>query len=95
MRPGGAAELPEGLEIVGNMLTPSVRLRGLSGALSRMVPGDMAAVICRGAAGAPPVPATPGQGAVPSGMEAVQVGPSTLTMEFETSGCGRCRWNPT
>ena len=40
-----------------------------------------------GASGSPPVPSHAEQRvSVPYGMEVVQVGPSTLTMEFEMSG---------
>ena len=61
--------LPAGLELVGNPPdTVEVRLRGSSGALSRMAAGDMAAVIDLrdGAAGPAAVPpdAEPGQRAV-------------------------------
>lgn len=80
--------LPAGLEIVGDPPdTIDVRLRGSSGALSRMTAGDMAAVIDLATA-------RPGQRLfhitaanvnVPYGVEIVQVGPSTLTMAFEPS----------
>ena len=81
--------LPEGLELVGNPPdTVEVRLRGPSGALSRMAAGDMAAVIDLGTArpGRRLFHLTQSNVNVPYGMEIVQVGPSTLTMEFEMSG---------
>lgn len=81
--------LPEGLELVGNPPdTVEVRLRGPSGALSRMAAGDMAAVIDLGTArpGRRLFHITQGNVSVPYGMEVVQVGPATLTMEFEMSG---------
>ena len=81
--------LPAGLEIVGDAPdTIDVRLRGSSGALSRMTAGDMAAVIDLVTArpGQRLFHITPGQVNVPYGVEIVQVGPSTLTMEFELSG---------
>lgn len=81
--------LPAGLEIVGDAPdTIDVRLRGSSGALSRMTAGDMAAVIDLMTArpGQRLFHITPGQVNVPYGVEIVQVGPSTLTMEFELSG---------
>jgi len=81
--------LPAGLEIVGDAPdTIDVRLRGSSGALSRMTAGDMAAVIDLVTArpGQRLFHVTPGQVNVPYGVEIVQVGPSTLTMEFELSG---------
>jgi len=81
--------LPEGLELVGNPPdTVEVRLRGPSGALSRMAAGDMAAVIDLRTArpGRRLFHLTQANVNVPYGMEIVQVGPSTLTMEFEMSG---------
>lgn len=81
--------LPEGLELVGNPPdTVEVRLRGPSGALSRMAAGDMSAVIDLGTArpGRRLFHITQSSVHVPYGMEVVQVGPSTLTMEFEMSG---------
>jgi YbbR domain-containing protein len=81
--------LPEGLELVGNPPdTVEVRLRGPSGALSRMVAGDMAAVIDLRTArpGRRLFHLAQGNVNVPYGTEVVQVGPSTLTMEFEMSG---------
>jgi YbbR domain-containing protein len=81
--------LPEGLELVGNPPdTVEVRLRGPSGALSRMAAGDMAAVIDLTTArpGRRLFHLTQGNVSVPYGMEIVQVGPATLTMEFEMSG---------
>lgn len=89
--------LPAGLELVGNPPdTIEVRLRGSSGALSRIAGGDMAAVIDL-------VTARPGrrlfhithnQITVPYGLEIVQVGPSTLTMEFEMSGIRKVKVEP-
>jgi YbbR domain-containing protein len=78
--------LPEGLEIVGNPPdTIEVRLRGPSGALSRISAGDMAAVIDLQAArpGRRLFHLAQGNVSVPYGTEVVQVGPSTLTLEFE------------
>ena len=78
--------LPEGLEIVGNPPdTVEVRLRGPSGALSRISAGDMAAVINLETArpGRRLFHLTQGNVSVPYGTEVVQVGPSTLTLEFE------------
>ena len=80
--------LPEGLELVGNPPdTVEVRLRGPSGALSRMAAGDMSAVIDLRTArpGRRLFHITQGNVNVPYGMEVVQVGPATLTMEFEMS----------
>jgi YbbR domain-containing protein len=78
--------LPEGLEIVGNPPdTVEVRLRGPSGALSRISAGDMAAVINLETArpGRRLFHLTQGNVSVPYGTEVEQVGPSTLTLEFE------------
>ena len=81
--------LPAGLELVGNPPdTVEVRLRGSSGALSRMAAGDMSAVLDLATArpGRRLFHITQNQVSVPYGLEIVQVGPSTLTMEFEVSG---------
>ena len=81
--------LPAGLELVGNPPdTVEVRLRGSSGALSRMAAGDMSAVLDLATArpGRRLFHITQSQVTVPYGVEIVQVGPSTLTMEFEMSG---------
>lgn len=81
--------LPNGLELVGNLPdTVEVRLRGSSGALSRMGAGDLAAVLDLRTArpGRRLFHLTPSQVTVPYGINAVQVGPSTVTMEFEASG---------
>jgi YbbR domain-containing protein len=78
--------LPESLEIVGTPPdTVQVRLRGPSGALSRMAAGDMAAVIDLQTArpGRRLFHLTQANVSVPYGTEVVQVGPSTLTLEFE------------
>ena len=78
--------LPEGLEMVGNPPdTVEVRLRGPSGALSRMSAADMAAVIDLETArpGRRLFHLTQSNVSVPYGTEVVQVGPSTLALEFE------------
>ena len=78
--------LPDSLEIVGTPPdTVEVRLRGPSGALSRMAAGDMAAVIDLQSArpGRRLFHLTQNNVSVPYGTEVVQVGPSTLTLEFE------------
>jgi YbbR domain-containing protein len=80
--------IPEGLEIVGNPPdTVEVRLRGPSGALSRITAGDMAAVIDLQSArpGRRLYHLTQSNVSVPYGTEVVQVGPSTLSLEFETT----------
>lgn len=81
--------LPAGLELVGDPPDAvNVRVRGSSGALSRMGPGDMATVLDLRAVrpGRRMFQLNPGQVSVPYGIEVVQVGPSTMTIEFETSG---------
>lgn len=81
--------LPNGLELVGNLPdTVEVRLRGSSGALSRMGAGDLAAVLDLRTArpGRRLFHLAPSQVTVPYGIDVVQVGPSTLTIEFEAAG---------
>ena len=81
--------LPAGLELVGIPPdTVEVRLRGSSGALSRMASGDMAAVLDLRTArpGRRLFHVTPAHITVPYGIEVVQVGPSTLPVEFEMTG---------
>jgi YbbR domain-containing protein len=89
--------LPAGLELVGNPPdTVEVRLRGSSGALSRMASGDMSAVLDLATArpGRRLFHITQSQVNVPYGIEIVQVGPSTLTMEFEMSAIRKVRVEP-
>jgi YbbR domain-containing protein len=89
--------LPAGLELVGNPPdTVEVRLRGSSGALSRMAGGDMAAVIDLATArpGRRLFHIAQNQVSVPYGIEIVQVGPSTLTMEFEMSAIRQVKVEP-
>ena len=81
--------LPAGLELVGIPPdTVEVRLRGSSGALSRIASGDMAAVLDLRTArpGRRLFHVTATQVTVPYGIEVVQVGPSTLMVEFEMTG---------
>ena len=89
--------LPAGLEIVGSPPdTIEIRLRGSSGALSRMTAGDMSAVIDLSTArpGRRLFHITASQVTVPYGTEIMQVGPSTLTVEFEVSGIRRVPVEP-
>lgn len=81
--------LPAGLELVGDSPdTVDVRVRGSSGVLSRLTAGDTSAVLdLRTARPGPRLfHLTASQVNVPYGVEVVQVGPSTLRMEFETTG---------
>ena len=89
--------LPAGLELVGDPPdTVEVRLRGSSGALSRIGPGDMSAVIDLATArpGRRLFHISQNQVTVPYGLQIVQVGPSTVTMEFEMSGIRKVRVEP-
>jgi YbbR domain-containing protein len=89
--------LPAGLELVGNPPdTVEVRLRGSSGALSRMTAADMSAVLDLSTArpGRRLFHITSSQVNVPYGLEIVQVGPSTLMMEFEMSGIRMIKVEP-
>ena len=89
--------LPAGLELVGDPPdTVDVRLRGSSGALSRLTSADMSAVIDLATArpGRRLFHITQNQVNVPYGIDIVQVGPSTLTMEFELSGIRRVKVEP-
>ena len=89
--------LPAGLELVGNPPdTVEVRLRGSSGALSRLAAGDMSAVLDLTTArpGRRLFHITQNHVNVPYGLEIVQVGPSTLMMEFEPTGIRQVRVEP-
>jgi YbbR domain-containing protein len=89
--------LPAGLELVGNPPdTVEVRLRGSSGALSRMTAGDMSAVLDLSTArpGRRLFHLTASHVTVPYGTEIMQLAPSTLTVEFELSGIRRVKVEP-
>jgi YbbR domain-containing protein len=80
--------LPSGLEIVGDPPeSVDVRLRGSSGALGRLGPGDMAAVIDLGGArsGRRLFHLTAEEINVPYGIDVVQVSPATLPITFENA----------
>ena len=90
--------LPADLEIVSNPPdSVEVRVRGSSGTLSRMAPGDVATVLDLRAVrtGRRLFHLTPAQVNLPYGLEAVQVSPPTLTMESETTGIRMVRVQPT
>jgi YbbR domain-containing protein len=81
-------QMPTGLEVLGDMpTTVDVRVRGGSGALSRVGTGDVVAVLdLRSArAGRRLFPLTPDQVRVPFGVEVVQVTPSAVAVAFEPS----------
>jgi YbbR domain-containing protein len=80
--------LPSGLEIVGNPPEDvEVRIRGSSGALGRLAPGDMAAVIDLRHArpGRRLFHLTSSEIHLPYGLDVVQVAPATLPIAFENS----------
>lgn len=81
-------QVPAGLELLGDVpATVDVRVRGASGALSRVAAGDVVAVLDLHTAqpGRRLFPLTPEQVRVPFGVEIVQVLPSAVTMSFEPS----------
>lgn len=89
--------LPQGLEIVGAPLEAvDVRLRGSSGTLSRLVPGDTSAVIDLRSArpGRRLFHITTSQIKVPYGLDVVQIAPATLPITFENSGIRVVRVKP-
>ena len=79
-------QVPAGIELAGEVpATVEVRVRGASGALSRVAPGDAVAVLDLHSArsGRLVFPLTPDQVRLPFGVEVVQVTPSTIAMTFE------------
>jgi len=81
-------QVPPGLELLGDIpATVDVRVRGASGALSRVGAGDVVAVLDLHTAqqGHRLFPLTPDQVRVPFGVEVIQVLPSAVTMTFEQS----------
>jgi YbbR domain-containing protein len=85
-------QFPAGLEVQGEAPTlVDVRVRGASGALARVSPGDIVAVLdLHGArSGRRLFQLTPEQVRVPFGIEVVQVAPATIALEFENSSSRR------
>ena len=81
-------QMPAGIEVLGEIpTTVDVRVRGGSGALSRVGTGDVVAVLDLRSArsGRRLFPLTPDQVRVPFGVEVVQVTPSAVAMAFEAS----------
>jgi YbbR domain-containing protein len=81
-------QFPAGLELQGDLpTTVDVRVRGTSGALSRVSPGDVVAVLdLRGArVGRRLFHLTAEQVRAPVGVEIVQVTPPSVAMTFELS----------
>src|ERR1035437_2605618 len=90
-------QFPAGLELQGEPAsTIDVRVRGSSGALARVSPGDIVAVLdLRGAhVGNRLFHLTSDQVRVPFGIEVVQINPGTITMMFELSKTGTVRIRP-
>ena len=81
-------QVPAGLELLGEVpATVDVRVRGASGVLSRVGPGDVIAVLDLHSAqsGRRLFPLTPDQVRIPFGVAVMQVMPSTIAMTFEHS----------
>jgi YbbR domain-containing protein len=81
-------QFPPGLELGGDVpTTVDVRVRGASGALSRVSAGEVVAVLDLRTArpGRRLFPLTPEQVRVPFGVEVIQVMPSAIAMAFEPS----------
>ncbi len=79
-------QFPSGLELLGDVpTTADVRVRGASGTLSRVSPGDIVAVLdLRGAReGERLFHLTPEQVRAPFGVEVIQVTPPTVAVAFE------------
>ena len=90
-------QFPEGLELETE--APSlvdVRVRGASGALSRVAPGDIVAVLDLHTArsGRRLYQLTPEQVRVPFGVQVVQVAPPSVTLVFEKSASKSVRVTP-
>jgi YbbR domain-containing protein len=82
-------QFPTGLELLGEVpTTADVRVRGASGTLGRLSPGEIVAVLdLRGARpGERLFHLTPEQVRAPFGVEVVQVTPATVPVVFETTG---------
>jgi YbbR domain-containing protein len=81
-------QMPSGIELLGDVpTTVDVRVRGGSGTLSRVGPGDVVAVLDLRSArtGRRLFPLTPDQVRVPFGVAVVQVTPSAVAIAFEAS----------
>ena len=81
--------LPSQLEVVGEApAVVDVRVRGSSGALNRIAPGELVAVLdLRSARGGQRLFHLDGEDVrTPFGVDVVQVNPSTVPMTFELSG---------
>jgi len=90
-------QFPQGLELSGEPAsTIEVRVRGSSGALARISPGDVVAVLdLRGAReGNRLFHMTPDQVRSPAGIEVVQINPGTVSMAFEVSKTAAVKIRP-
>ena len=90
-------QFPPGLELQGDPpFTIDVRVRGSSGVLARVSPGDIVGVLdLRGAhVGNRLFHLTPDQVRAPYGIEVVQINPGTIAMSFERSKTGTVRIRP-
>jgi YbbR domain-containing protein len=90
-------QFPAGLELSGDPpSTIDVRVRGSSGALARVSPGDIVGVLdLRGAhVGNRLFHMTPDQVRTPFGIDVVQINPGTIAMTFEHSKTGTVRIRP-
>ena len=90
-------QLPSDIELSGDVPTSvDVRVRGGSGTLSRVLAGDVVAVLDLRAAhvGRRVFPLTPDQVRVPFGVDVVQITPSAIAMEFEASATRQVRVEP-
>jgi hypothetical protein len=81
-------QFPSGLQVKGELpSTLDVRVRGASGVLGRLAPGDVVAVLDVGDAreGRQQFQLTPEKVRAPFGVEVMQVSPDTIAMVFEQS----------
>lgn len=79
-------QIPDGVELLGEVPdTVDVRVRGSSGALSRVGAGDIVAVLDLGGVqpGERLFHLTPDQMRTPFGVEVVQVNPATVALAFD------------
>lgn len=89
--------LPADLEIVGDPPDMvEVRVRGGSGTLNRLDSGDLSLVLdlMTARTGRRLYHLTPGQVKAPYAVEVIQVSPSSVTIEFETTGVRVVRVHP-
>jgi YbbR domain-containing protein len=90
-------QFPPGLELLGDVpTTADVRVRGASGTLSRLSPGDITAVLDLGGArpGERLFHLAPEQVRAPFGVEVVQVTPPTVAVVFEMTASRRVPIEP-